>query len=146
MVPRIKLRAWLRRGGPIQPWIDALRKFDQCADKGPLLELLKSERSLPKEARWYLADLLQRYNLKRPRGWRTTPAYDRSQGEAKLIWADESVRGSIKKGENVDSAIELAARVYGVNSETLRLFRAGKHSSARRMKKRRSPIERNTRP
>ena len=121
----------------MQPWIDALRTVDQRGDKALLVELLKFNKSIPREARWHLADLLERYTLKRRRGEQRTPSYDYSETTRRLKWAKESVRG--KRGQERERAIEDAARVYEVPLASLRRFLAGKHSSSRRQKKRRPP-------
>ena len=139
MVPRYRGRKWLRPAGTMQRWIDALLSIDRHADVKPLVALLKSNSPIPKDARWYVADLLERYQLKRKRGGKRTPAYDRSEAETWLIWAKEAVNQMTQDGTRKADAIERAARTYGVDSETLRSFLAGKHSSARRIAKRRPP-------
>ena len=59
----------------LKPWIDALKAIDEKGNKGPLIELLKSKGLMSAKARFYLADLLTRYNFKKPWGGRATPAY-----------------------------------------------------------------------
>lgn len=124
----------------MQPWINALWVIDHGGDKVPLINLLRSNSSIPKKAKWLLADLLERYALKRPRGRSRTPAYDLSETEMWLRWADQAVRGYMRKGMILDRAIEKAALRYEVNAETLRTYHSGRHSSARRMRRRRPVI------
>jgi hypothetical protein len=139
-VPRYRGKSWLRPGGAIQPWIDALWAIDHNGDKAPLIELLKSNKPVPEDAMFLVGDLLARYQLIRPPGGLTTPAYDRSRTEMWLIWAAASVRKHIKDGMTPDEAIKLAADTYGVTEGTLRVYLAGKYGSAQRMKKRRPAI------
>lgn len=143
MARRYRGKDWLQPGGPIQPWIDALQAIDHRGNKEPLIKLLKSNEPIPQNARWYLANLLERYQLKKPVGGRATPAYDRSDAEMYLAWAKTGYLESISAGLSPEEAFELAVRLYGVNSGTFRNYLAGKHSSSRRMKKRRPP---NTQP
>jgi hypothetical protein len=49
----------------VERWVRALEAVDKRGDKGPLLSLLRSECDLPREARIYLADLLDRHQLKK---------------------------------------------------------------------------------
>jgi hypothetical protein len=126
----------------MQPWIDVLVAVDYRGDKAPLIELLKSNKQMPEEARWYIGDLLARYLLKRPKGRRTTPAYDRSLAEMRLIWAEASVREHMKGGMKAAKAIEGTLPVYGVQRSTQAAYHAGRLGSARRMKKRRPPLSR----
>ncbi len=139
MVRRIRSAEWLFPGGDVQPWIDALRAVDRDLDAAPLADLLKSGSPMPADARWFVADLLERYKLKRPRGGQRTPAYDLSEAGRRLAWAKELVRQEVANGRGRDDAVELAARVYGVGEEALCAFLQGKHASARRQKKRRPP-------
>ncbi len=136
MVPRYRGARWLWPGGAIQPWIDALIAIDVRDDKKPLIELLRSNQPMPDDARKLIADLVFRKKLT---GKRFTPAYDRSKAEMWLIWANDSVREWVEAGKPLKKAIELAASGYGVNEGTLCAYRDGKHSSARRLKKRRPP-------
>ena len=82
--------------GPITPaleaWITALEAIDRKGDKEPLLNFLKSNRELSRDARIYLADLLARYQLKKKRGGQTKPAYDRSEAEEMLALGINAVR------------------------------------------------------
>ncbi|MQA64506.1 MAG: hypothetical protein GEU76_01170 [Alphaproteobacteria bacterium] len=124
----------------MQPWIDALRAVDRTRDAAPLVALLKSDAPLPADARWLIADLLGRYNLKRPQGGRPTPAYDLSDAARRLLWAADAVKREVELGRNRYEAVESAARVYGVaDPETLQKYLSGKHGSARRQKKRQPP-------
>src|SRR5262249_47821831 len=130
-------------GGQMQPWIDALMDIDfqGRGDKRRLLELLRSDTELPPEARWYLADLIERYELKRPRGGQRTPAYQRSDTDAKLSRASKSLREYVAQGRKLADVMGKVADTWGVDAYTLRNYHEGKHASARRMKKRRPPTK-----
>jgi hypothetical protein len=121
----------------MQPWINALLDIDHRQQKQQLINLLKSETAIPAEARWHIADLLERYNLKRPRGGKRTPSYDRSPAEERLTLADVAARQYLASGISLEQSIQRAASSYEVDPETLHAFHAGRHSSARRINKRR---------
>jgi hypothetical protein len=131
-------------------WIEAFETIDKRGDKAPLLELLKSKSDLPRDVRWYLADLLARHQLKKKRGAQATPAYDRTDVEAVLIWAIDDVRGLVKRGMSVADALEkvVESRGYKINVSDedtigdkflrkLALAYKGNRGSTNRMKKRR---------
>ncbi len=137
MIPRRAPRPWLVKPAKgCRPWIIALLGIDRSNDKQRLIELLKSETPLPKQARLDLADLLERYKLTRLRGKQRTPSYDLSDTVAQLDAAKASARRSIKNGMKPEAAIELAARVNGVHKDMLRLHLAGRNAAARRAIKR----------
>jgi hypothetical protein len=123
----------------MEAWLSALLDIDKRGNKKRLLQLLRSKTPIPAEARWHVADLLERYELRRPRGGRTTPSYDRSPAETLLEAANEAVSRSREEGQTLNAAIEEHARLYGVDPKKLRDYRTGKYFSARRMKKRRLP-------
>jgi hypothetical protein len=123
----------------MEGWLGALLDIDKRGDKKRLLQLLRCKTPIPAEARWHIADLLERYELHRPRGGRATPSYDRSPAETLLEAANEAV-SLREEGQTLDAAIEENARLYGVDPKKLRKYRAGKRSSSRRMKKRRFPM------
>ena len=119
MIPKFVVPDWLEPGGAIQPWIEALWEIDRRGDKQTLLKLLRSKERMPHAARFYVADLIERYQLKRKRGGAAhqTPAYDRSPQEAKLLRAIASARQQINdEGAAPDEALKLAAKVWGVKS------------------------------
>jgi hypothetical protein len=142
---RIPRDAHLEVDNPkLQPWIDALVKIDRDRSrgtaKGDLIQLLRSKAPMPRLARWHLADLLDRYNLKIPRGKnRQTPSYDHSKAEGKLILAAKMFRRYRAREFSFDRAIDYSARTYEITSEKLRTYLAGKYTSARRIARRRPP-------
>jgi hypothetical protein len=133
--------AHLSPGGNMQPWIKALLAIDRRRNPEPLIRLLKSGAPMPDDARWHIADLLQRYNLKLAAGKnRQTASYDHSEAEGNLFRAAKCVHGYVAKQTlTKDEAIQRCARDYRVKPETLRTYLAGKHSSGYRIKKRRPP-------
>src|SRR5262245_38339474 len=134
MVPRRVLHTWLRPEGEMRPWIDALRELDLRGNKAPLIKLLRDKRtSLPNDARWHVADALERFQLnliQGGRGGRRTPSYDLSMHVAQLDAATKSVRRAVKDGMSLDEAVSRKAEHYGVDEEALRSDLAGKHTGA----------------
>jgi hypothetical protein len=119
------------------PWLMALEAIDKRADKAPLINLLKSDCSLPRSIRWYLADLLRRYALRKLRGAQATPAYDRTFTEAKLEWAHLLMLEYIEQGKSVREAGEQAAKERAVPEQHLDDYHKGRRTSTRRMKQHR---------
>ncbi len=86
MVSRYRGTRWPAIGNRERPWIEALEAIDSGGEKRPLVKLLKSNKSIPKAAKWHIADLLERYQLKRHPGKQATPSYERDSdySEAEL--------------------------------------------------------------
>jgi hypothetical protein len=119
-----------------QDWIEALEAIDVRGDKSRLIELLRSDMPLPDSSRRYLADLIERYELKRPRGGRSTPAYDRSGAEAMLLLAKEEIEYERRhNGKTTKQAIDEVAKALQLNSEIVRNFIEGRRGSSRRAKR-----------
>jgi hypothetical protein len=98
---------------------------------------------MPRDARWHLADLLDRYNLKiAPGKNQQIPSYDHSKAAGELERAAKTYRRYREKGFSGDRAIEYTARDYEMDSEKLRTYLAGKYASARRIESRRPPAHR----
>ncbi len=148
--PRVRLAEGMNPSKEMQPWIDALRSVDEDNEKKPLVNLLKSDAPMPDNARWYLSDLLERFNLKkRPggRSGRTTPAYLWTPAYRKLIHAAKWVNYYKQCGMSADDAIKKSATRWGLKSNTLRNHIEGRNTSARRMFKRQPPdIRKKIRP
>lgn len=134
---------WLYPGGEMQPWIDALRAIDNDGDKGPLIELLRDNARIPRAAKWYIADLLERYRLEG--GKKRTPAYDLSRSVRQLEAAARSVRLQVKDGKRLTEALESAARTWGITDvETLNSHMQGRLGSSRKQKRRQAPASKPT--
>jgi hypothetical protein len=99
--------------------IEALHAIDQCGDKAPLICLLRARGNR------YLADLLERYDLKRKRGRPQTPSYNKSDVEARLAMAVKDVR---ERGV----APCTAAERWRLDLRTLQLALEGRRGSSRR--------------
>jgi hypothetical protein len=118
-------------------WAEAIEAIDKRGDKEPLKKLLKSEFELPPEARRFLADLIDRYQLKLKRGRKATPAYDRTYIEAILELAIDDVlahRGAI------DVALKEVAEEWdyeGITEKKLKNAFEKRRGSTRRMEARR---------
>ena len=77
---------WVDEDGPDAPWYDALGKLDKTKDKTLLVDLLKSDQELTPAIRGHIADLLNRYTLRRKRGKQATPSYVLSGPNTRLWW------------------------------------------------------------
>jgi hypothetical protein len=128
---------WLGNDTSLDCWVTAFDDVDKRGDKGRLLDLLKSEHDLPREARFYLADLLARHELKKKRGGQSVPAYDRSDTEQRLILAIEDVRRLRKRRVSVGEALDRVSRSHGIPLEVLAAAHRGSRGSTRRMARRR---------
>jgi hypothetical protein len=118
---------WLPEYGPDAPWYIALEKLDSSGDKKPLLDLFKSDQELSPIIRHHIADLLERYTLKRPAGKQATPSYDFSGTNVRLWLKIDAMRSDV---ENRQMSVEDAAEKYATNQfpvETLIDAYQGKH-------------------
>jgi hypothetical protein len=129
---------WLDDDDP-EDWIAALEAIDKRGDKRPLVTLLKSQRDLSPRARFYLADLLDRFELKRPAHRPRTPAYDRTLAEAILLWGVQEARELVKAGMSVVDALDKAAKESSIPLEILSNAYEGKRGSTNRAKRRSRP-------
>jgi hypothetical protein len=114
--------------------IEALKLLDDSdgENKQPLIKILRQRgRMYPahRDVYFYVADVLDRYQLKRKRGGQKTPAYDRTDVERRL----EMAKSEIANGKS----LQQAAADWGLNPNALENFRLGKRGSTRRMKHRR---------
>ncbi len=128
-----------------EPWLVALETLDGKGKKEKLVELLRSDTvELRTPVRWYLADLLERYDLKKRPGRTRTPAYERSPAEATLHSAVEEVKYLVREEcKTVRKAIDVAAAQYGIQSCTLADAYEGRRGATQRLKKR---LKKHTRP
>jgi hypothetical protein len=109
--------------------IEALQKVDasQGRNTGPLIAALRARNDYLLAL---LADLLQRYQLKRKRGRQQTPIYDRTDIHRRLDMAKHDVQVNKKTREQ-------AAADWHVPVKVLEAHLSGKRGSERRMAKRR---------
>jgi hypothetical protein len=121
------------------PLIEALEQLDKRGDKAPLVALLKSDRELPPDGRAFLADLIERYELRRPAHRQRAPAYDRTPAESRLAQAKESVQAYRTSGMSVKDALAKAAKEHSIGENTLVNSWSGRRGSSRRKKKRHPP-------
>jgi hypothetical protein len=126
----------------LAPWLNALEQIDRNGDKGPLMEELRSERELPLEVHHYLADLLDRYELKPPAHRHRAPAYDLTKSEARLMMLKDRVETFQKHGMNFNDAVDKVAEQWSMNAQILANFCQGKRGSSNRRKKREPPRRR----
>jgi hypothetical protein len=124
----------------ICPWIDALEQIDKWGDKGPLTALLRGSEPVPNEVGVYLADLLERHELRRNRHRPRTPLYDWSTADSRLILAKESVDTYSENGMSFDDSVAMAAKEYSIPHNVLENYCKGKRGSSNRKKKRLPPL------
>ena len=128
---------WLGKEGsqtdPINVWALAVEAIDLRGDKAPLLKLLRSAAELPPEGRAFLADLLERYELRKRKGKPRTPAYDRTLVEAMMLIGIQLVRHIRKYGVRTDDAVKLAATYLLIDPHKLGEAYAGKRGASRRI-------------
>lgn len=128
---------WLDNNWFTDQWVDALEEIDKKDDKKSLLALLRSNLELTPDARWFLADLLERYDLRRPNHSPRVPAYDRSPAESIIFNAKRRVKELVKeKGLKVSEALEKVAIEYSLPTETLALAYNDRRGSTRRLRRR----------
>jgi hypothetical protein len=128
---------WLDDDTEIEAWVTALDDLDNRGDKLPLLNLLRSGTVPSQQALAYLADMLERYQLKKRRGGQSTPAYNRTRADSKLALAINDVRRLVKRGTSVKDALEKVSKSERIPLEVLASAHSGRRSSTRRMMKRR---------
>ncbi|MCC3245445.1 hypothetical protein LG047_08940 [Methylocystis sp. WRRC1] len=138
----------------VREWIVACEAIDQRGETAPLLMALR--QCIPAAAFRHVADLFDRYELKKRRGRPRCPSYDLSAQEARLACAIAEVedalaprkrlRAQFKRDKwqvplNKDEVIERVARAHAIPVEVLISACAGKRGATRRMKQRRTKIE-----
>lgn len=105
---------WLR-GKPLDainaylPWRAAVEAAD-AGDKAPLIDLLRSGSVPGPEARELIADLLERYNLRRPNSRPRTPAYRTTEAEADWNDSIKLYRYHRRKGLGLEEALAEVAK------------------------------------
>ena len=109
---------------PIWDWLNACEAIDQRGDKEPLIACLKDANlELSHDVRWYLADLLGRYQLKRKRGARAVPAYDFSHADVMFEMAKHAMT-------EYNKSLEEGANYAGIDVDQLRNYLEGKRGSS----------------
>jgi hypothetical protein len=121
----------------LAPWLGTFEAIDQRCDHGPLIALLRSPCELSSAARGYLADLLQRHQLRKKRGAPATAAYDVTDADVTLLWASQEVRKLVQDGRSIDEAVEQIGAERGIPFEILKSAYRGSRASTYR--KRRVP-------
>jgi hypothetical protein len=120
-----------------QAWINAMVRIDQHGDKTELIKLLRGSGS---QRDWYLADLLDRYQLEGPKkGRRRTPAYDRTAVEARLHVHCERVRERVVAGASVEAALAQEAADFQIDPDSLSKAYHGTRGGSQRARKRAYP-------
>jgi hypothetical protein len=109
-------------------WIKAIREVDQSGRQDKLLALLRSPFSISPIARFHLADLIERYGLKKRKAGRMrVPAYeDGSKAGLKTEFAVHWFKRFRQKGLTRAEAITDASRQAQVDERTIVM--ALKHS------------------
>lgn len=112
-------------------WVEALQTFDQEGDLKVLLALLRSKHQPSEHARYYLADMLERYQLKPRPGRKRIPAYDRTALQATLIMAEADWMEEKALPRESRRAQEEIAAAHGIRSETFIDHLTGKRKQSR---------------
>jgi hypothetical protein len=117
-------------------WHHALEELDKKGKKGPVLSLLRSGRKLSQVVRFHLADMLDRYELKKKRGRPRGPSYDISDAERTALYARNQVRGLIKGGMKARDAIAKVAKEIKMSENKVANAYGGRRGSTRRVMQR----------
>jgi hypothetical protein len=98
------------------PWVKAIIAIDKRGDKEPLMALLESDAPMTADARRHLANLLERYELKRPVGRQRNRSYERAPGQAELDEAEADVRlHVVEHGGTLAAAVKVVAKARKVD-------------------------------
>jgi hypothetical protein len=118
---------------PINAWALAVEAIDQRGDKSPLMKLLRSADPLPPEGRAFIADLLDRHELKKKTlGRPRLPIYDRSLIEAVLLIGIQRIQEYREKGMDIENAVHFAAKEFALEPKKLLDAYIGKRGASRR--------------
>jgi hypothetical protein len=114
-------------------FVDAIWHIDAHGDKAPLLKLL---RSTGKQRDVYLADLLERYDLQRPRNRQRTPAYALTRRERIITEACHSIHDrpkGVSVAAEIEEQVKLCKQDYGVtiSADALEAAYHGKRGGSR---------------
>jgi hypothetical protein len=119
-----------------QVWIDAIRDIDKDSDSRDLVGLLRSNYPMTDAARQYLADLINRRQLKRKKGRQKTPAYTESEVDQRVFLAEDAVEALVEGGDSVLTSLAKVSKDARITEGSLVNARAGKRGAARRLKSR----------
>ena len=135
---------WLQEAVRNDPLLLGIVEVDDTngENKTKLVKALKASGS---EVLFYLGDMLERYELKRPAHKPATPVYDRTVLDSMLLLAKDTVNELMAEGMSRDDAISEAARQWDPTlptqrtdlAERLHAILQGKDGSSRRAKARR---------
>jgi len=121
------------------PWVDALQCLDEQRDKTKLVDLLRSNQTLPPYSRRIIADLIERHQLRQNPGRPRTPLYNRSKADEFWDYACAEVKRATAEFGSDEEAIDGVARQLGIGANKLWNAYKGKRGSSNRIKKRRNP-------
>jgi hypothetical protein len=107
---------WQEYNLELDPWLEALEDIDQGRGTAALIKLLKGKEPIPRDL---IADLLKRYNLTRKRGGQSTPEYDLSHRDRRLLLAMMEIRRYCDSGMKLDAAVERVAAAHRIDAEVL---------------------------
>jgi hypothetical protein len=116
-------------------WYQALEELDKKGNKRQLVSLLRSGR--PSDVvSFHIADLLERYELRKKRGRPRVPSYDMSDAERNGLRMREQVRDLIKGGMKAGNAIAKVAQENTKSAHTVANAHGGRRGSTRRVRQR----------
>lgn len=117
-------------------WQQAFNAIYSNGDKRPLINLLESTVEISSTDRNDLAFLLEQHDLTRRPNRPTTPSYEFSPIEKKLLVARREVRSSVQTGQTVEDAVTRVAREWRLGYQRLYDSYTGKRGGTRRAIKR----------
>jgi hypothetical protein len=115
-----------------EEWLDAIAGAHE--DKAHLIALLRSDRPLPRAARRQIAELLDRAQLKRPRGRPPDDIYRIA------LWAAARDYKELRAFKRKKEALDIVAKEHGLPLKQLIEFLDGSGSAAAHFRKRRLPV------
>src|ERR1039458_2821783 len=131
---------WLNIDDDTCRWITTLEAVDADREVAPLIAMLRSDRPMSAQARWHVADLLERHQLKCPPGRQRTPSYDRTELQARFEsataeWREQEQSRKLGPLRTHRSKEEIAER-HNLNAELFEDHLASKRKQSRAVKSR----------
>jgi hypothetical protein len=129
----------------IQKWVDAFDAFED-GDKAALVALLKSGHPIPAVIVPHIGDLLERWDMVRPKHRMRIPSYRLTDNELKLHMANCEVDDLMSSGlVSLSDAIKEVAALYaefGIKETVLSEYHGKRRGDDRRVKARGYPHKR----
>ena len=119
-------------------WLDAIAIADEGGPLAPLIDQLRSKAPMSRQARGWLADLLERHQkLRKKPGGQANPIWDPSDAEVRLSWAESVYERLCKDGLSHDAAIKEAIKLIPSGKvKILQNYMDGRRGASNRQQKR----------